>query len=220
MPIESRRRLAAAHLYLIVEAQPLGRAAAELLEPALAGGVDIVQLRDKDARDEEVVAAGRAFRELCHRHGALFILNDRPELVLECGADGVHLGQDDSSPDQARAMLGADALIGVSTHTREQVDTARASTADYIGVGPVHATPTKPGREAVGEDLVDYAARHAGKPFFAIGGIDPANVEAVVAAGARRVAVVRAIRDADDPRAAARALRAAVSIEAGRGPAR
>lgn len=213
-PAARRERLADARLYLILEAEPHGRPATELLEAALAGGVDMVQLREKDRDDGAVCEAARAFRAVCDPHGALLILNDRPDLALECGADGVHLGQDDVSVDEARAILGADALIGVSTHNRDQIAAAHGSLADYLAVGPVYATPTKPGVPPVGESLVRHAAAHAGKPFFAIGGIDTDNVGAVAAAGAERVAVVRAVRDADDPRAAARALRAAVSGEA------
>lgn len=206
-----RERLDAARLYLILEARPRGRPAAEVLVPALAGGVDVVQLREKDGGDDDVLEAAREFRAACDEHGALLILNDRPDLALDCGADGVHLGQGDASIDAARALLGADALVGVSTHTPEQIAAARDSLADYIAVGPVHATPTKPGAKPVGEALVRHAAEHAGRPFFAIGGIDVRNARAVAAAGAGRVAVIRAIRDADDPRAAAEALRAAIA---------
>ena len=167
-----------------------------------------MQLRIKDAPAQEVLGAARRFAPICAAHRALFILNDRPDLVAPAGADGVHLGQEDAPVDEARALLGADRLIGLSTHTPEQVD--GASGADYIGVGPVHATPTKPGRPAVGAELVRYAASHAAVPFFAIGGIDPGNVEDVCAAGARRVAVVRSLTEANDPESTARALRRAV----------
>ena len=167
-----RERLDAARLYLILEREPRGRPAAETLRAALAGGVDVVQLRDKEGDDPAILEAARELRAACDEHDALLILNDRPDLALECGADGVHLGQDDASVDEARALLGADALVGVSTHTPAQIAAARGSLADYIGVGPVYATPTKPGVAPVGEDLVRHAAQHAGKPFFAIGGID------------------------------------------------
>lgn len=209
-----RERLEAARLYLIVDAEPHGRPAEDIVGPALAGGVDMVQLREKGRDDEEVLAAARGLRDLCHEHGALLILNDRPDLALECRADGVHLGQDDASVDEARAVLGADAVVGVSTHGRAQIAAAAESLADYIGVGPVHSTPTKPGMEPVGTELVRHASEHARRPFFAIGGLDQSNVPAVVAAGARRIAVIRAIRDADDPRASAAALRAAIERRA------
>jgi thiamine-phosphate pyrophosphorylase len=192
-----------ASLYLILEV-----AAAHVVEPALRGGVDVIQLRDKQAPDGEVVAAGRDLAALCRRHGALFFVNDRPDLALECGADGVHVGQDDAAVEAVRELAQDRLLVGVSTHSPDQVAAAEASGADYFAVGPVHATPTKPGRPAVGLELVRHAAGHAAKPWFAIGGIDAGNAADVVAAGARRLAVVRAIRDAADPRAAAAQLRA------------
>jgi thiamine-phosphate pyrophosphorylase len=198
-------RLEAARLYLVLETR-----AAAAVEPALRGGVDLVQLRDKEAPDEEVVAAGRELRDLCHLHGALFVVNDRPDLALACDADAVHLGQDDADPETVRAEVGDTLAIGLSTHSPEQIAAAEASSADYFAVGPVHETPTKPGRPAVGLELVRHAAATASKPWFAIGGIDPSNAGEVAAAGARRVVVVRAIRDADDPEAAARALRSAL----------
>ncbi|MEA2375648.1 MAG: thiamine-phosphate pyrophosphorylase [Thermoleophilaceae bacterium] len=213
-PADPRERLRAARLYLILESSVRGRAAAEVVGPALAGGVDVVQLRDKSAGDDEIVATGRELRELCERHGALFAINDRVDLALRCGAHGVHLGQDDERVDAARRQAGDRLLIGVSTHSPEQIAAGEGSAADYLGVGPVHETPTKPGRSAVGLELVRHAAAHADKPWFAIGGIDAGNAPAVVAAGARRVAVVRAIRDAADPERAARELRAAIDAEA------
>jgi thiamine-phosphate pyrophosphorylase len=202
-------RLRAARLYLALE----GRAAG-VVEPALRGGVDMIQLRDKDASDASLAAAARRLRELCRTHGALFLVNDRPDLALALDADGVHLGQDDAPVEDVRAEVGDRLLIGLSTHSPEQIAAAEASSADYYAVGPVHETPTKPGRPAVGLELVRHAAQVASKPWFAIGGIDAANAHAVAAAGARRVVVVRAIRDADDPEAAARELSAAIGTEA------
>jgi len=208
--LAERRRawLARTRLYLVCEARPGGRDPEDLLRPALRSGVDIVQLREKDAGERDVVQAGRVFRRLCDAYDALFIVNDSPELAIACSADGVHLGQDDADPGEVRRLIGRDSLIGVSTHSPEQVDAADA--ADYIAVGPVHATPTKPDYPPVGLDLVRYAAANATVPFFAIGGIDPSNVATVVDAGAQRVAVVRAIRDADDPGTAARDLRSRI----------
>jgi thiamine-phosphate pyrophosphorylase len=202
-------RLEAARLYMVLEREP----AARVVEPALRGGVDLVQLRDKDAADEALVATGRELRDLCHHHGALFIVNDRPDLALACDADAVHLGQDDANVEAVRAEVGDRLAIGLSTHTPDQIAAAEASSADYYAVGPVHETPTKPGRPAVGLELVRHAAGVATKPWFAIGGIDPGNAAAVAAAGARRVVVVRAIRDADDPATAARDLLAALARE-------
>ena len=184
------------------------------LEPFLAscirGGVDIVQLRIKDAPDDEVLDAALVFARLCAEHDALFILNDRPDLVESANADGVHVGQDDLPVAAARELIGSERLIGLSTHTPEQV--VGAGGADYIGVGPVHETPTKPGRPAVGLELVRYAASHAPVPFFAIGGIEPGNADLVREAGASRIAVVRAITEAADPEGAARALRQEVPV--------
>jgi thiamine-phosphate pyrophosphorylase len=186
---------------------------------ALAGGFDIVQLREKDGDDAVVLAAAAEFRRAADEHGALFILNDRPDLAAAAGADGVHLGQDDPAPARARAVVGDDAIVGLSTHTVAQADAAQGSGADYFCVGPIHATPTKAGRPAVGVEPVRHAAAVARLPWFAIGGLNAANVGAVLDAGARRIVVVRAITEATDPAAAARALRAALdaATEAGVG---
>lgn len=194
-------RLRAARLYLVCDIQ-----SDRFLAAALGGGVDMVQLRAKHAEDDALLAAARRFRRACHAAGALFIVNDRPDLAASAGADGVHVGQDDISVAQARATLGSDRLVGLSTHSPAQIDAAATAGVDYIGVGPVHATPTKPGRPAVGLELVRYASVHATVPFFAIGGIDAMLIGAVVGAGASRVAVVRAITEASDPETAARAL--------------
>jgi thiamine-phosphate pyrophosphorylase len=202
---DARERLRRARLYLVVEA-----AAEPVLEPALNGGVDMVQLRDKNADDELLLGAAARFRELCSEHGALFWVNDRPDLAHAAGADGVHVGQDEPV-DVVREQVGPDLLIGLSTHSPAQFDAALRSEADQLSVGPVWETPTKAGRPAAGLDYVRYAAAAGGDaPWFAIGGIDAGNVEQVVAAGARRIVVVRAIRDAADPEAAARSLRAAL----------
>jgi thiamine-phosphate pyrophosphorylase len=200
-----------ARLYLVLDARPHGRDPEEVLRPALQGGVDVVQLREKSGDARAIVRAGRVFRRLCDAYDALFIVNDRPDLAIACAADGVHLGQDDGAVAAARRLVGDALLIGTSTHSPAQVDAATES--DYIAVGPVYATPTKPEYPPVGTELVAYAAGHARTPFFAIGGIDPGNAAEVAAAGAVRVAVVRAIRDAADPAAAARALRE--GVEAG-----
>lgn len=206
-----RARLAAARLYLVCDATPGGRPLEDVLAPALRGGVDVFQLRCKDAEDAEILAAAEVAREWCEVAGALFIINDRPDLVAPTGADGVHVGQDDTPVAEARRIAGPDALVGLSTHSPEQVDGGSA-VADYIGVGPVHVTPTKPGRPAVGTELITYAARNATVPWFAIGGVDEATIDAVMAAGANRVAVVRAIVEADDPEAVTRRLAHALEV--------
>ncbi len=201
-------RLASARLYLVCPQIDGAR-----LRAALRGGVDMVQLRIKHADDALILRAAEEVREACAEAGALFLLNDRPDLVEQAGADGVHVGQDDASIAQARELVGPDRIVGISTHAPE--DLATSGGADYAGVGPVHATPTKPGRPAVGLDYVRHAAAHATLPWFAIGGIDPANVADVVAAGATRIAVVRAITQAEDPEAAARALKTALEAPVG-----
>jgi thiamine-phosphate pyrophosphorylase len=199
--MDPRERVRRARLYLICDDR-----SDEFLERALRGGVDIVQLRMKHAPDHAILETARRFADVCARHGALFILNDRPDLALDAGADGVHVGQDYVSVAEARAAVGPNRLVGLSTHSPAQIDAANTAGVDYIGVGPVHATPTKPGRPAVGLDLVRYAATHADTPFFAIGGIDRQNVDAVRAAGAEGIAVVRALTEADDPERAAAEL--------------
>ena len=202
--------LAGARLYLILEARPGGRDAVPIVEAALRGGVDLVQLREKLLPDGELVAVARRLAAACDRAGALFVLNDRPDLAADCDADGVHVGQDDVAPAEARRLAGAGRFVGLSTHSPAQIAAAHAAGVDYIGVGPVWETATKPGRPAVGLELVAEAARSARLPWFAIGGIDLANLARVREAGATRLAVVRAIRDAADPEAAARAFRSAL----------
>jgi thiamine-phosphate pyrophosphorylase len=197
-----RARLARARLMLVVEACP-----EPLLDAALRGGVDVVQLRDKVRADAELIAAPPPCRRAGDAHGALFVLNDRPDLVEECAADGVHVGQDDTPVAEARVLVGPDRIVGLSTHSREEMQAAE--NVDYLGVGTIFATPTK-AEDAVGLELIRVAAGAARVPWFAIGGIDLSNVHLVAAAGAHGVAVVRAVRDAEDPEAAARALRAAV----------
>ena len=198
--------LETARLYFVVEADASDR----LLDAALSGGCDLLQLRDKHADDETLLDAADRFRDACDRHGALFVLNDRPELALQCGADGVHVGQDDLPVDAVRRLVGDQMVIGLSTHSPDQFDDGLRSAADYLSAGPIWETPTKEGRPAAGLELIRHAASVATKPFFAIGGIDTSNIGEVVAAGASRAVVVRAIRDAADPEAVARTLRAAL----------
>jgi thiamine-phosphate pyrophosphorylase len=202
---DRRARIALARLYLVCESRPGGRDLLDVLSAAIAGGVDVVQLREKRMGEEELTALAREAAALCRERGVPLIVNDRPHVALAAGADGVHLGQEDMPVAEARKLVGRELLIGLSTHHPAEIDAA--GRADYLGVGPVHATPTKPGRPAVGFELVRYAAAHAPMPFFAIGGIDAGNLAAVLAAGATRVAVVRAIAEAPHPELAARALR-------------
>jgi thiamine-phosphate pyrophosphorylase len=197
-PADSARR---ARLYLVTRVRP---DLEDFLEAAVRGGVDIVQIREKELLDGMLLRALERAREVTLRVGVPLVVNDRPDLAVLCDADYVHVGQDDL-PVAAARRFGL--RVGLSTHAPAEID---AADADYIGVGPVYATSTKVGRPAVGLELVRYAAEHARQPWFAIGGIDRTNVGEVAAAGARRIAVVRAIGDASDPEAAARELRRAV----------
>ena len=215
-PEDRGARLADARLYFVCDGQPGGGDPTELLDAALRGGADLIQLREKAPRcAEELVALSEPFRRAADEHDALFILNDRPDLVADCGADGVHVGQDDMPVAEAREAAGPDALVGLSTHSAEQVDAAVAAGGadrpDQISVGPIWETPTKEGRAATGLGVIEHAAQAAGDlPWFAIGGIDTGNIGEVAAAGARRAVVVRAIRDAEDPESATAALREAL----------
>jgi thiamine-phosphate pyrophosphorylase len=204
---DRRARIDAARLYLVCDRLPGDRRLEDFLPAAISGGVDVVQLRDRQLDDDLLAETAGVAADVCKVHGALFVLNDRPDIAAKVRADGVHVGQDDMPVAQAREIVGPDMLIGLSTHSPQQIDAEDAQLADYIGVGPVHETPTKPGRAAVGLALVRYAAAHATKPFFAIGGLHAGNLAATLDAGAQRVVVLRAIAEADDPERAARALR-------------
>ena len=210
-----------ARLYLCTDARRERGDLAQFVDAALAGGVDIVQLRDKgsagerrfgplEARDE--LAACEILADAARRYGALFAVNDRADIARATGADVLHLGQGDLPLGLAREIVGPDTLIGLSTHDRDQVAAAGDSDADYFCVGPCWPTPTKPGRQAPGLQLVREAAELGGdKPWFAIGGIDARRLPEVLDAGARRIVVVRAITAAEDPRAAAEQLRSALA---------
>jgi thiamine-phosphate pyrophosphorylase len=208
-----RARLADARLYLCTDARASRGDLAEFVDAALAGGVDIVQLRDKtggaplEAKQE--IAALEVLAEACARHGALLAVNDRADVALAVGADVFHLGQDDIPVPLARRILGEDVVIGRSTHSVEQARAAEAEDGvDYFCTGPCWPTPTKPGRFAPGLDLVRAtAAAGPERPWFAIGGIDQERLPEVLDAGASRIVVVRAITEAEDPKAAARTLK-------------
>ncbi|MEB3369331.1 thiamine phosphate synthase [Saccharopolyspora mangrovi] len=210
-----RARLGEAKLYLCTDARSERGDLAEFADAALAGGVDIIQLRDKspngaplEARQE--LAALEVLAEACVRHGALLAVNDRADVAMAAEADVLHLGQDDLPVDVARRVVGDHVVVGRSTHDIAQADSAATEPGvDYFCTGPVWTTPTKPGRPAAGVELVQHAAEHRGhgRPWFAIGGIGPDNVDEAVKAGAERIVVVRAITDAEDPAAAARDLR-------------
>jgi thiamine-phosphate pyrophosphorylase len=214
-------RLADARLYLCTDARRERGDLAEFADAALAGGVDVVQLRDKGSAGERQLGPLEARAELAalavladatRRHGALLAVNDRADIARAAGADVLHLGQDDLPLPAARDIVGPDTLIGRSAHDPQQVAAAITEDVDYFCVGPCWPTPTKPGRPAPGLQLVRSTAELAGdKPWFAIGGIDAARLREVLAAGARRIVVVRAITGAQDPRAAAEQLRSALT---------
>ncbi len=214
-------RLTTARLYLCTDARRERGDLAEFADEALAGGVDIIQLRDKGSAGEsrfgplearEELSALAILAEAAGRHGALLAVNDRADIARAAAADVLHLGQGDLPLDVARQIVGPGGLIGRSAHDTDQVTAAAAEEVDYFCVGPCWPTPTKPGRPAPGLDLVAFAAALAGdKPWFAIGGIDEQRLPQVVRAGARRAVVVRAITDAEDPRAAAGRLRSALT---------
>ncbi len=197
LPQAHHKKLVTSHLYLVTSPNPN---LLEIVEAALQGGLRLVQLREKTASSREILALGAQMRVLCDRYDALFILNDRPDLALALKADGVHLGQEDAPISLARQLLGPTALIGQSTHDPEQAERAVADGADYIGVGPVYATPTKAGRLPVGLDYVRYCSQNIRIPGFAIGSMDAATIPSVQAVGAKSVAVVRAIMEAADPK--------------------
>jgi thiamine-phosphate pyrophosphorylase len=201
-----RARLAQAQLYLVCAAKAGDGGLPALLRAAIAGGVDVFQLREKQLPDAQLTAVAKRARALCGELGALFIVNDRPDLAREVVADGVHVGQDDMPATQVRELVGAEMLIGVSTHSPREIDAIDPVVVDYIGVGPIHATPTKPARPAVGVELIDYAAAHSPVPFFAIGGLHAGNLADARAAGASRACVLRAITEAQDPERSAREL--------------
>src|SRR5215217_3574758 len=206
--MSAREHIGSARLYLVCDARPRA-----FLEAALRGGVDVIQLRDKTLGVADLIAAAREFRAAADRFRALFVLNDRPDLVAACDADGVHVGQDDGGVAEARAVVGPDRIVGRSTHAPDQGAAADADAdVDYLAVGPVHATPTKPGRPAAGLEYVSWAAKHARTPWFAIGGLNAGNVGAVTARGARRAVVVRAITEAEDAERAAAQLRELLGV--------
>jgi thiamine-phosphate pyrophosphorylase len=183
---------------------------AAFLDECIGGGVDVVQLRDKHLDARPLLRRAETAAEVCRRRRVPFVLNDRPDLALACGADGVHVGQDDAPPALARRVLGPGAIVGLSSHAPAELDAAGAEPIDYLSVGPVAPTPTKPGRPGTGLGYVSYARAHAPCPWFVTGGVTPGSVGALVAAGARRFVVVRYLCEARDPGGSARRLTAAI----------
>ncbi|HWC31567.1 MAG TPA: thiamine phosphate synthase [Actinomycetota bacterium] len=204
-PERRRARLQDGRLYVVSGPREERGDLTEFLDAILGAGVDVIQLREKEAEPRHVMRWSETFREAAERHDALFVLNDRPDIAMAVGADGVHLGQNDVPVDVARRILGEHGIIGVSTRTPEQYSAVSAD-ADYVCAGPVWETPTKPGRPAAGLEPVRYVAARERRPWFAIGGVAEANVAEVVASGASRIVVVRAVTEADDPGVAVKAL--------------
>ncbi|MGG6268670.1 thiamine phosphate synthase [Leptolyngbya sp. AN03gr2] len=196
LSIQRRQLLESARLYLVTSPS---ENLFTTVESALQGGLTLVQYRDKETDDLVRLRNAEKLRQLCHEYDALFIVNDRIDLALAVDADGVHLGQDDLPLEWARRVLGEHKIIGRSTHSPEQLESAIAEGADYVGVGPVYETPTKAGRPAAGLDYVRHAAANCSIPWYAIGGIDTQNIHEVLSAGAERVSVVRAIMQSDQP---------------------
>lgn len=209
-----RERLARARLYVVTGAREQEGDLEAFLSAVLEAGADIVQLRAKDAEAGDLLRWSKAFRAAADRYGALFVMNDRPDVAMAAGADGVHLGQNDLPAGVARRLIGQEMLIGLSTHSTAEFD-AGAAEADYLCAGPLYATPTKPGRPATGLDIVTHAARRQRdgseeRPWFAIGGIDVDLLPGVIDAGATRIVVVRAVAG-PDPGASVKALLAALA---------
>jgi thiamine-phosphate pyrophosphorylase len=183
------------------------------LAACIAGGVDIVQLRDKHLDARPLLARAAVARRVCANSDVPFILNDRPDLALDCAADGVHVGQDDAPVALARRILGPDAIVGFSTHAPAELDAAQAEAATYLSAGPVTPTPTKPGRPGTGLDYLRYAAQRQTRPWFVTGGVTPDTVPAMAAAGARRFVVVRYLTESANPRVAAARLRGVIDAQ-------
>jgi thiamine-phosphate pyrophosphorylase len=199
-----RAALDHARLYLCTADRP---DLAEFVTAVCGAGVDIVQLRDKNLPDRALLTRAAVAREAAHASGALFVLNDRPDLAVACGADGVHVGQDDVPAAVARRIVGPDVLVGLSTHAPDELAASAGEPVDYVSAGPVEPTPTKPGRPGTGLGYIRLAAERSRHPFFVTGGVSPATLPAIAAAGATRFVVVRALTEAPDPAAVAKELR-------------
>lgn len=196
---------------------PMREDLGEFLAACISGGVDIVQLRDKHHDAVDLISAGREAAKVCADLGVPFLMNDRPDLALEVGADGVHVGQDDAPVSLCRRILGPDALIGLSTHASEELAVALDTPASYLSAGPVEATPTKPGRPGTGIAYAVEATAAAKVPVFVTGGVTPERIPPLAAAGVTHFVVVRYLTEARDPRAAASALRSAIDTSLGEG---
>lgn len=194
-------------LYLCTPARPDLRA---FLSACIDGGVDVVQLRDKSLDHRGLLDQGALALEVCRSKGVPFVMNDRPDLAAQIGADGVHVGQEDAPPELARKTVGPQAIVGLSTHAPAELDASEAEPVDYVSVGPVSPTPTKPGRPGTGLTYVAYAAEHCTRPFFVTGGVRPETISPLADHGARHFVVVRYLTEAEHPTKAAEALRRAI----------
>ena len=183
----------------------------QFIDACIAGGVEVVQLREKNLEARALLERARLAVQVCRHHGVPFILNDRPDLALEVEADGVHVGQEDASPALVRRIVGDDVIVGLSTHAPNDLDDALEQPVDYLSAGPVSPTPTKPGRSGTGLRYLTYVVERAKTPWFVTGGVTPDSVKMMAAAGARRFVVVRYLTEAEDPKAAAKTLRDAIS---------
>ena len=199
--------LSGRHLYLCTPDRP---DLAAFVADCIAGGVDVVQLRDKELEAKPLLARARVVVAVCRDLGVPFVLNDRADLALEVGADGVHVGQEDAPVSLARRILGPDAIVGLSTHSDEDLEAARTEDVSYLSAGPVVATPTKPGRRGTGIGYVTRASARSSVPVFVTGGVTPERIPALAAGGVRHFVVVRHLTEAPDARRAARALRDAI----------
>ena len=205
--MSARRDLSGRRLYLCTPDRP---DLAEFVSACIAGGVDVVQLREKHLEARALLARAGLAGDVCRAHGVPFVLNDRPDLALEAGADGVHVGQDDAPVNLARRILGPDAIVGLSTHGPDDLAAAASEDVTYISAGPVEPTPTKPGRPGTGLDYARVASTRSLVPVFVTGGVTPERIPDLAAAGVRHFVVVRFLTEAPDPMVAARALRDAI----------
>lgn len=201
--------LAGRRFYLCVSDRP---DLADFVDNCIRGGVDIVQYRDKEADARAILKRGALVRDVCRSHGVPFILNDRPDLAFELGADGVHVGQDDCPVKTARRILGPNAIIGLSTHSQDDLIASEREPVDYISVGPINPTPTKPGRPGVGLGYLRFAANESSVPFYVTGGVNPRSIGDLLESGATRFVAVRWLTEAIDPQAHAAELRRAIDI--------
>jgi thiamine-phosphate pyrophosphorylase len=206
-PVVDSDVVAGRRLYLCVPDRP---DLPDFLDACIRGGVDLVQLRDKALDARPLLQRAEIAASICRQRGVPFILNDRPDLALACGADGVHVGQDDVPPGVARRIMGSEAIIGLSTHGPTELDQSTNEPVDYLSAGPVNPTPTKPGRPGTGLGYLTCVAGATDRPWFVTGGVTPSTIPGMVAAGARRFVVVRYLTEAADPEANARELRAAI----------